>query len=514
MNIQTACEELILFAQDKGFIGEHDIPYVRNALIDILKIPSTEGAQVPEDFVPGETATSILEVMLDYMAENGLVGDTITERELMDTRIMGVFMARPSDFVREFKAIEKESGIKAATDWFYAMSRASNYIRVDAVSKNILWPHDAGKYGTLEITINLSKPEKDPREIAKLKTIPQAGYPKCLLCLDNMGYAGRLNHPARQTLRTIPLELDDEAWYMQYSPYVYYNEHCIIFKHEHVPMKISRSTFKRLLEFVEKFPHYFLGSNADLPIVGGSILNHDHFQGGAHILPMAKAKVRAEYKHAQHPEVEVSVLDWPMSVVRLKGSCPNELVDMADEMLAGWRGYSDEACDILAFSGDTPHNTITPIARRRDGAYELDLVLRNNRTSDEHKLGIFHPHDEWHHIKKENIGLIEVMGLFILPGRLRGELELIENILTGSTPYDAAALADESNPLSKHAGWIADMVAKNGCSMSSGDAHALLEREVGDICTHVLSDAGVYKDTPEGQAGIERFLSTLGYAGK
>ena len=507
--VAGSVEKLLAFGQAHGLVEGLDVVGARNALLDTLGI--AEPAAPYTDELP-PTATPILAELVDYAVAKGLIGETGTERELFDTRLMGLLMPRPNETIARFSAIRDAQGVQAATDWFYNLGRMSNYIRVDQVARNILWPHES-PYGTLEITINLSKPEKDPAEIAKLKNAPSSGYPACQLCVENLGYAGRLNHPPRQTLRFIPMTFGDEQWYFQYSPYVYYREHCIVFKGEHVPMRITRDTFRRLLSFVGQFPHYFLGSNADLPIVGGSILNHDHFQGGAHILPMAKAGIQIPLAVEDHPEVEAGIVHWPMSAVRLTGKDPDVLEELANRVLEAWRAYSDPACDILAETQGAPHNTITPICRRRGEAYELDLVLRNNRTSDEHPMGIFHPHAPWHHIQRENIGLIEVMGLFILPGRLKNELSGIEDLLCGKAPFDSATrfqLAQESHPLNKHLPWIEELLGKYGMGLSPEQAHAAIEREVGDICTHVLEDAGVYKDTSEGREGMLRFLATCG----
>jgi len=508
--LSNTIDKLIKFALDNDMIGPIDVPYVRNQIIDLFGVDTFEETALPSDWVSPPTATPILQDLLEYAVELGRIENTVTNKELFDTRIMGCLVARPSDIIAKFKRLYMISP-RQATQWFYELSRKSNYIRVDDVARNILWPHDTADYGRLEITINLSKPEKDPKEIAKLKSMPQAGYPKCMLCKDNVGYAGRLNFPARQTLRTIPLELNSEPWYMQYSPYVYYDQHCIVFKEQHVPMRIERSTFTRLMQFTDQFPHYFIGSNADLPIVGGSILNHDHFQGGAHILPMAKAPMGTLLQVEGHPGVQAGIVKWPMSALRLCGTDIQELTELADRVLCAWREYSDPAADIMAYTEQTPHNTVTPIARKRDGKYELDLVLRNNRTSEEHPLGIFHPHSQLHHIKRENIGLIEVMGLFILPGRLKDELLAITDILAGNQPYNMAELQrDESHPLHKHSAWIESMALHYGTFMDAAEAKELVYRQVGEICEQVLRDAGVYKDTPEGRAAFLRFLSTVG----
>jgi UDPglucose--hexose-1-phosphate uridylyltransferase len=430
---QNAVEKLIAYGLRYGLLAPLDAVEARNALLDILGLDEPAAAS-PPDALP-QTPTPILRTLLDFAVAQGVIEDTVTARTLLDTRLMGCLMPRPSRVAERFESIRGQQGAAAATAWFYELNRRSNYIRVDDLARNLEWPYHSERYGRLEITVNLAKPEKDPREIARLKNMPASGYPRCMLCLENMGYAGRLDFPARQTLRVLPLTLHGESWYFQYSPYVYYDQHCIVFREEHAPMRIDRNTFVRLLEFVDQFPHYFIGSNADLPIVGGSILNHDHFQGGAHVLPMARAAVDAPLAAPEASSMRAGILRWPMSALRLTAADPDVLVEAADRLLEAWRGYGDPESGILSHSPDgTPHNTVTPIARRRGTDYELDLVLRNNQTSAEHPMGVFHPHAGLHHIKKENIGLIEVMGLFILPGRLEMELAGVSDVLTGQTP--------------------------------------------------------------------------------
>jgi len=436
---------------------------------------------------------------------------------LLDARIMGLLMPRPSEAAAAFERTKSAEGIEAATDAFYNMSIDSNYIRMDRIRKNQLWLHETD-YGKLEITINLSKPEKDPKEIALLRTLPQARYPKCLLCADNVGYAGRADHPARQNLRVLPLALQNEQWFFQYSPYVYYNEHSIVFKGKHEPMAISHTSFARLLDFVDQMPHYFIGSNADLPIVGGSILSHDHFQAGHHTFPMETAPVEALFTDPALPGVSFGIVKWPMSVVRVTGRSKDDVHRAACRLLDEWRGYSDPSAEVLAFTEKedgirTPHNTITPIARLREGhQYELDLVLRNNRTSDEHPDGIFHPHRELHHIKKENIGLIEVMGLAVLPGRLKEELEQLASYLEAASDKAAAELLEQAHPLHKHADWLQWLVSKYGSGHTAAEAKTILDAETGNKFLDVLKDAGVYKRTEAGLAAFERFLLSAGLA--
>ncbi|QUI21282.1 UDP-glucose--hexose-1-phosphate uridylyltransferase [Vallitalea pronyensis] len=502
-NVKMAIEKLIQFGLYKGMIEAWDVPLVRNQLMDILGID--EPAEVIYEGALDETPVFILNELLDYAVEKGLIEDTVTYRDMLDARLMATIMPRPSELVHKFYDIVDDSGIEAATNYYYQLSKDSNYIRMDRIAKNAYWLAKTD-VGELEITINLSKPEKDPKEIEKARSMPSANYPKCFLCIDNVGYPGRLNHPARNNHRVIPLRLNHEDWYLQYSPYVYYNEHSIIFNHQHVPMKISKDTFIRLLDFVEQFPHYFVGSNADLPIVGGSILSHDHFQGGHHTFPMETAPVIKTYKREAYPEVTIGLVKWPLSVVRLASKDKVQMIELAGEILAKWRNYSDESLGIRAYSEvdgkQVPHNTITPIARmNQDGDFELDLVLRNNRRSDAHPDGIYHPHAHLHHIKKENIGLIEVMGLAVLPARLKEELSLVEDVLIGKlTEYS------HEEKLVKHQPWIKGLVEQYGTAMTQEEAEAVVKAEVGHIFAEVLRCAGVYKMDEAGIAGFERFI--------
>ncbi len=484
-------------------IEKWDMSLVRNQLMDILGID--EPAEGIYEGELDETPVPILNELLDYAVGKGLIEDIITYRDMLDARLMATLMPRPSEVVHKFYDIVDESGVVAATDYYYQLSKDSNYIRMDRIAKNAYWIAKTD-VGELEITINLSKPEKDPKEIEKARSMPSANYPKCFLCIDNVGYPGRLNHPARNNHRVIPLRLNKEDWYLQYSPYVYYNEHSIIFNNEHVPMKISKDTFVRLLDLVEQFPHYFVGSNADLPIVGGSILSHDHFQGGHHTFPMETAPVIKSFTQEAYPEVKIGLVEWPLSVVRLSAKDKEGVINLAGEILTKWRGYKDESLGIVAYSEidveQVPHNTITTIARiNQVGEYELDLVLRNNRRSDEHPDGIYHPHAHLHHIKKENIGLIEVMGLAVLPARLKKELSLVEDVLTGK-------LIDYNNveKLLKHQSWIKLLAEKYGTAMTPEEATATVKAEVGHIFAEVLKCAGVYKMDEAGIAGFERFI--------
>lgn len=507
-------ERLLQFALQRKLIDELDRHAARNELLDLFRFTEPFDGQVAVEHL--DSAVELLEPLLDYGYAIGLIPDnTTTYRDLLDARIMGFLLPRPSEASSAFQRQAQEEGLKAATDAFYNLSIDSNYIRMDRIRKNQYWLHET-EFGKLEITINLSKPEKDPKEIALLKTMPQAKYPKCLLCIENIGYAGRPDHPARQNLRVLPLTLQAEQWFFQYSPYVYYNEHSIIFKGEHEPMVISHSSFARLLDFVEQFPHYFIGSNADLPIVGGSILSHDHFQGGRHVFPMEAAGADTQFADPKLPNVRFGIVNWPMSVVRVNGTSKVDVHNAACRILDEWRAYSDASADVFAFTEQEggvliPHNTITPIARLRDnGEYEVDLVLRNNRTSSEHPDGIFHPHQHLHHIKKENIGLIEVMGLAVLPGRLKDELEQIAAYLTRGSSASAEEVLAASHPLNKHADWLLSLTRRFGTSNTAEQAKTIVESETGDKFLEVLKDAGVYKRTAAGAAAFERFLTSIG----
>lgn len=500
INIYLEIEKLLAFAESVKLIEKEDIVYSRNKLLAVFGLDDCE--EVTETFEI-EKPYDILNRMCDWAAEKGIIENTFDERDLFDTKVMGELTPRPSEVIRKFKE-DYEVSPETATDNYYAFSQNTNYIRVDRIAKNLHWLADT-EYGNIEITVNLSKPEKDPRDIAKAKLAPQSSYPKCLLCKENEGYQGRMNHPARQNHRIIPVTLTNEPWFLQYSPYVYYNEHCILFSGEHRPMKISRGSFERVLEFVDIFPHYFVGSNADLPIVGGSILSHDHFQGGHHDFPMVVAEAEETFTIKGFEDVTVEKVKWPMSVIRLRGESKEKLVDLSDKILTAWRGYSDEKCEILAFTGDTPHNTITPIARKKNGAYEIDLVLRNNRTSEEYPLGIFHPHQELHHIKKENIGLIEVMGLAVLPGRLKEEMKLLEKLMVEK---NAASLIRENEKVEKHADWCEEILKKYE-SITAENVENIIKVEIGIAFSKVLENAGVYKQDEEGKAGYRRFIEFL-----
>jgi UDPglucose--hexose-1-phosphate uridylyltransferase len=503
-----AVEQLIQYALHTELLEELDVIAARNALLAELNLAAPYASPLSDADEPQSNPFSILELLLDYAYQEGILPhNTVTYRDLLDTKLMGLLIPRPSEAIRKFRSKEQESGIQAATDYWYKLAIDSCYIRMDRIAKNKIW-YTSTPFGELEITINLSKPEKDPKEIALMKNVVQTSYPKCQLCPENVGYAGRLDHPARQNLRVVPLQLDGANWYLQYSPYVYYNEHSIVFSGKHEPMRITPGTFDRLLEFLDSFPHYFVGSNADLPIVGGSILTHDHYQGGRHRFPLQESPIIAQFNHSEFTEVHGGIVKWPLSVVRLASHNREQLSAAATSMLNAWRAYSDPSVGVHAFSGETPHNTITPIARRNEqGEYELDLVLRNNRTDEEHPEGIFHPHRHLHHIKKENIGLIEVMGLAVLPARLDTELLEIAATLTGEQQ-----VSDVQQTLPHHADWIAELVASSGTNLTTEQADEILKREVGGKFLQVLQYCGVFKQTEEGLAAFVRFLHSEGYS--
>ena len=498
MSINYEINRLLNFAVQQELMNAEDYYYSANRLVDVLKLSEFEPEEVKEEL---DSPAPILKEMLDYAASEGLIEDTVNERDLFDTRLMDCVMPRPSEVIRRFHSDYARSP-KAATDRFYKMSRASNYIRSDRIAKNLQWKTPT-EYGDLDITINLSKPEKDPRDIAKAKLVKSTSYPKCLLCRENEGFAGHAGHPARETHRLIPLRLSGHRWFLQYSPYTYYNEHCIVLNRKHVPMKISRRSFENLLDFVTIFPHYFVGSNADLPIVGGSILSHDHYQGGRYDFAMAKAPIEKHYKFAGFEKVEAGRVKWPMSTIRLRGEDREELIELADKIQLAWRGYSDESAEILAETEGNPHNTVTPIARRRGSLYELDLVLRNNRTTEEHPLGLFHPHAEVHHIKKENIGLIEVMGLAVLPARLKSEMKRVGEELAKGTE-DISGIEE----VRSHADWYRKLRSKYP-AVKAEETEKILQREIGKVFEKVLTHAGVYKRTEEGMAAFDRFVAAV-----
>ena len=506
-----AVKKLVAYALKTELIEKEDIIYAVNSLLIILGQDSAEFeiAEIEKlsdgidraTIDDGTFLEGVLKELDDYAAANGLIeNDSVVYRDLFDTKLMGVLTERPSAVIKKFNEKYKESP-QAATDFYYNFSRNTDYIRRYRISKDMKWTAET-EYGDLDITINLSKPEKDPKAIAAARNAKQSGYPKCQLCWENEGYSGRVDHPARENHRIIPVTIQNSKWGFQYSPYVYYNEHCIVFNSKHIPMKIEHDTFCKLFDFVKQFPHYFVGSNADLPIVGGSILSHDHFQGGHYTFAMAKAPVERTFTVPGFEDIESGIVKWPMSVIRLSAKDSDRVIELADVILNKWRSYTDEAAFIFAETDGTPHNTITPIARKRGENFELDLVLRNNITTDEHPLGVYHPHAQLHHIKKENIGLIEVMGLAVLPARLKKEMaDLKEAILNG-----ADLRADEV--LEKHADWVDQFKTKYD-SINKDNIDEIIQKEIGEVFMHVLEDAGVYKRTPEGQAAFDRFVSSL-----
>ena len=498
MEISKLISKLVKYGIITGLVEKEDIIYTTNRLLMLFKIDEAYEGEVGE--VKVEDLESILKGMLDYAYENKLMEDnSIVSRDLFDTKVMGCLVNLPSTIINKFNNLYKENPEKA-TNYFYKLSCDSDYIRRYRIKKDQKWVTST-EYGDLDITINLSKPEKDPKAIAAAKLMKQSGYPKCLLCKENEGYAGRINHPARENHRIIPITINDSNWGFQYSPYVYYNEHCIVFNGEHVPMKIDKGTFKKLFDFVKQFPHYFVGSNADLPIVGGSILTHDHFQGGRYEFAMAKAKVEKEYTVKGFEDVKVGRVKWPLSVLRLSSPDSEKIIELADVILNKWRNYTDEDVFIYAFTDNEPHNTITPIARKRGENFELDLVLRNNITTEEHPLGVYHPHKELHHIKKENIGLIEVMGLAVLPARLNTEMADLEKA------YLEGKDIRKDEVLSKHADWLDTF--KDKIDKDPSKIHEIVQEEIGKVFSRVLEDAGVYKRDEKGLAAFDRFVNSI-----
>ena len=491
-------QALVTYALDTGLIEPCERMWAVNTLLEALGLDSYTEPETPAER-PVELTDVLTALMDDAHARGVLKEDSVVYRDLFDTMLMGRLTPRPAQVIDKFRALYAQSP-ETATNWYYQFSQDTNYIRRDRIAKDVKWLSPT-EYGELDITINLSKPEKDPKAIAAARNLPVSAYPRCLLCAENEGYAGRVNHPARGNHRIIPITINGSPWFLQYSPYVYYNEHCICLNSEHVPMKIDRACFAKLLDFVGQFPHYFVGSNADLPIVGGSILAHDHFQGGHYTFAMAKAPVETPFTFPGYEDVKAGIVKWPMSVVRLTAADPERLIDLADKVLLSWRGYTDETVFIFAETDGEPHNTITPIARRRGEDYELDLVLRNNITTAEHPLGVYHPHAELHHIKKENIGLIEVMGLAVLPARLKEELSAVANALVSG----ADLRADERT--AKHADWAEGFRGKY--TITADNALDIVEKETGLVFARVLEYAGVYKRTQEGKSAFLRFLSQV-----
>ena len=494
MDVNMYISALVQYGLDKKLIEPCDKAFIINQLLTPQQLDSYEPAEIRP-----MALEQILKGLTDDAVNRGIILDDITSRDLYDTKLMGILTPMPREVRSTFEALYEQSP-KAATDWFYKFSQDTDYIRRYRIQKDLRWK-TVTEYGNLDITINLSKPEKDPKAIAAAKSAPQSGYPKCQLCAENEGYAGRMNHPARQNHRIIPITVAGADWYLQYSPYVYYNEHCIVFNAEHTPMKIDKAAFEKLLDFVTIFPHYFVGSNADLPIVGGSILSHEHFQGGCYSFPMERAPIEQAFHFRVYEDVDAGIVKWPMSVIRLNGADKERVAELADRILQCWRKYTDKEAFIFAETDGVPHNTITPIARRRGENYELDLVLRNNITTEEHPLGVYHPHAELHHIKKENIGLIEVMGLAVLPARLKQELADLESaILTG------AALTGE---LKKHEPWVKEIKAKY--TLNEENISSILKVEVGKVFARVLEHAGIFERSMGGRLAFMRFVETVNH---
>ncbi len=506
---QNAVAKLVQYGLSTGLIEKDDAVWLANRILEIMEIDALEeeAEEAILSFDPEKDSVDaelpdILGTLCDDALERGLIKtDSVTCRDLFDTKLMGALTDRPSSVQKKFERIREEKGVHAATDWYYKFSCDTNYIRRDRIAKDVRWLSET-EYGDMDITINLSKPEKDPRAIAAAKFAKQTAYPKCQLCYENEGYAGRLDHPARENHRVIPITIDSQPWCLQYSPYVYYNEHCIVFNKKHIPMIIDKSAFRKLFDFVAQFPHYFLGSNADLPIVGGSILAHEHFQGGNYEFAMAKAPVEKQVSFKGFEDVDAGIVKWPMSVIRLSGIDTSRIVDLADKILGCWRAYTDEDAFIYAETDGEKHNTITPITRKRGDRFELDLVLRNNITTEEHPLGVYHPHAALHHIKKENIGLIEVMGCAILPARLRKEMADLKAAVLEGRDYRS----DEV--LEKHADWMDDIRSRYD-DLNADNIDQILRHEIGAVFAKVLEDAGVYKRNEKGQAAFLRFIDSV-----
>ena len=494
--IYESIKKIVTYALESGLIEKEDTVYMTNRVLELLSLDEYE--EPAESYTDVDLEATLKEI-LDFAVEKGIIAADTTSRDLFDTKLMSIFAPAPSQVIKTFNALYEESPEKA-TDFYYKFSGDTDYIRRYRIKRDLKWKSESD-YGEIDITVNLSKPEKSPEEIAAAKLAKQSGYPKCLLCPENEGYAGRMNHPARQNHRIIPITIDNSEWGLQYSPYVYYNEHCIVFNKAHTPMKIDKSAFRKLFDFVKLFPHYFIGSNADLPIVGGSILSHEHFQGGHYDFAMAKAEIEKSFTVKGFEDITCGIVKWPMSVIRISGKDTDRLCDLADRILTVWRGYTDEECFIYAETDGEKHNTITPIARKRGDNFEMDLVLRNNITTKEHPMGVFHPHSELHNIKKENIGLIEVMGLAVLPSRLKTELALLKDaILSG-----ADIRANET--IAKHADWVDTF--KADYTFTEENTEDILKKEVGTVFAKVLEHAGVYKRDEKGFQGFMRFVEAI-----
>ena len=495
--VYEAIKKLVTYGMETGLISEEEKIYSTNLILDVLKLDDYEE---PEESYEKVELEPVLKELLDYAVEKGLIEDSVVYRDLFDTRLMNCLVPRPSQVIKTFKE-KYAASPEEATNYYYKLSRDSDYIRRYRVCKDMKWVTKT-EYGDIDITINLSKPEKDPKAIAAAKLAKQSGYPKCQLCRENEGYAGRTNHPARENHRIIPITINGGQWGFQYSPYVYYNEHCIVFNGQHVPMKVERATFVKLFDFIKLFPHYFIGSNADLPIVGGSILSHDHFQGGNYEFAMAKAPVEREFTVKGYEDVKAGIVKWPLSVIRLSCTDEKRIIDLADHILKAWRGYTDEEAYVFAETDGEPHNTITPIARKRGDMYELDLALRNNITTPECPFGLYHPHNELHHIKKENIGLIEVMGLAVLPSRLKEEMEILSDYIVDGKDIRS------NEKIEKHADWVDEFRPKYPV-INAENVDAVIKEEIGIVFKKVLDSAGVFKRDAKGQAAFDRFTGTL-----
>ncbi len=496
--IYTNAQKLINYGLDKNLISEHDVYVVRNYLMDILNLNDWQERDVA---ITNEDIDTILSPIIDYACEKGIITDTANSRDLFDTKIMGIFTAMPREIVSQFQNLHNDSP-KEATDWYYKYSQQTNYVRAGRIAKDLRWLYETEDYGTLDITINCSKPEKDPRDIAMAKKQKSSSYPLCQLCPENAGFAGHLNHPARQNLRPIPMTVNNEDWQFQYSPYGYYNEHCIVFNTKHIPMIIDESVFEKLFDIVDFLPHYFVGSNADLPIVGGSILSHEHFQGGCYTFAMEKAPIEQELKFNKFPNVTAGIVKWPMSVIRVSSTDRKEVSKCCNHIFECWKSYTDEDAFIFAETDGTRHSTVTPIARKNGKVYTCDIVLRNNITTEERPLGVYHPNPKLHHIKKENIGLIEVMGLAVLPARLSKELVALKDAMLNKEDV----YSNES--LVHHAEWAEEVLEKHP-DFSAENAMRILEQEVGRVFMEVLEDAGVYKRNDEGKKAFMRFIDRV-----
>lgn len=496
MTIDSAIKSLVKYGIKEGLLDKFDEKWAINRVLEVLELDSIESTARADE---NATLEEMLKTMLDFACEKGLCEDSVVYRDLFDTKIMGAICPRPSEVIKKFYGLYEESP-KKATEYYYNISRKSDYIREYRIKNDVKWVTPT-EYGDIDITINLSKPEKDPKAIAAALKMKQSSYPLCMLCPENEGYAGRVNHPARQNHRVIPLELEDENWCLQYSPYVYYNEHCIVFSAEHTPMKISEQGFRRLFAFVKKFPHYFVGSNADLPIVGGSVLTHDHFQGGNYEFAMAKAPVETKVTFKGYEDIDAGIVKWPMSVLRLAGDDTNRICELSGKILEKWRGYTDENAFIFSQTDGTPHNTITPIARFRKGKFEIDLVLRNNITTDEYPDGVYHPHPQHHHIKKENIGLIEVMGLAVLPSRLKTEMALLKDAILKGEDITA------NETIAKHAQWVEEIKKNN--VITEENCEKVLQDEIGKVFADILGQCGVFARNDEGKAQFLKFVEAV-----